>query len=383
MDNSIAISVENISKRFKVYFDKGTSLKEKVLFQSRRRYEERTVLEDISFQVKKGEAIGIIGHNGCGKSTMLKLLTRIMYPDEGRIVLNDRVLFDSEKKINLPPQRRNVGYLFQNYALFPHMTARENIGYGLRVRGMPEAEVSARVDALCERMGVSEIADQLVTRMSGGQRQRTALARALAPSPELLLLDEPLSALDVRTQEQMRRELASVIRSERIPCVIVTHSIVDALAVADRIAVIEKGRIVACGAPEEIIHNPANGFVSSFSENLNLFRGTVVVGRDGVVCVDVAGVKIRATTTLSGTVSVGIRPEELILSRERFESSAINSFRGVITRVEDTGLYEYVYVDIGITLAAAVTRQSMERLQFVVGDEVTVTFKATAVQVFV
>ena len=232
-------------------------------------------------------------------------------------------------------------------------------------------------------MGIAEIADQLVTRMSGGQRQKTALARALATSPELLLLDEPLSALDVRAHEQMRRELAAVIRSEKIPCIIVTHSIVDALAVADRIAVIEKGHIVSCGSTEEIIHNQANWFGSSFSENLNLFRGRVVVSRSGVVCVDVAGIKIRATTTLSGPVSVCIRPEELILSREKFESSAINSFRCRITKIEDTGLFQYVYVDFGITLAAAVTRQSMERLQFAIGDEVTVTFKATAVQVFV
>ena len=236
-------------------------------------------LDVADFVVQEGETLALIGENGAGKSTVLRVLSGLLKPVSGRIVLNDRVLFDSAAGVCLAPEDRQIGYMFQNYALFPHMTARENIGYGLRVRGMPEAEVSARVDALCERMGVSEIADQLVTRMSGGQRQRTALARALAPSPELLLLDEPLSALDVRTQEQMRRELASVIRSERIPCIIVTHSIVDALAVADRIAVIEKGRIVACGAPEEIIHNPANGFVSSFSENLNLFRGTVVVGR--------------------------------------------------------------------------------------------------------
>ncbi|MCZ0860299.1 ABC transporter ATP-binding protein [Methanocorpusculum sp. MG] len=339
---------------------------------------------DVSdFVVNDGETLALIGENGAGKSTVLRILSGLLKPVSGRVVLNDRVLFDSGQRVSLAPEDRQIGYMFQNYALFPHMTVRENIAYGLKVRRVLGTDVDARVGELCERMGVAEIADQLVTRLSGGQRQRTALARALAPSPELLLLDEPLSALDVRTQEQMRRELASVIRSERIPCIIVTHSIVDALAVADRIAVIERGVIVACGAPEEIIHNPANGFVSSFSENLNLFRGKVVVSRSGVVCVDVAGIKIRATTTLSGTVSVGIRPEELILSRERFESSAINSFRGIIARVEDTGLYQYVYVDIGITLAAAVTRQSMERLHFAVGDEVTVTFKATAVQVFV
>ena len=340
-------------------------------------------LDVADFVVQDGETLALIGENGAGKSTVLRILSGLLRPESGRIVLNDRVLFDAGQRVFLAPEDRQIGYMFQNYALFPHMTARENVAYGLRVRRMPQGAVDARVDELCERMGIAEIADELVTRMSGGQRQRTALARALAPSPELLLLDEPLSALDVRTQEQMRRELASVIRSERIPCVLVTHSIVDALAVADRIAVIERGRIVACGAPEEVIHNPANGFVSSFSENLNLFRGEVVVSRSGVVCVDVAGVKIRATTTLSGTVSVGIRPEELILSRGKFESSAINSFQGTNTRVEDTGLYQYVYVDIGITLAAAVTRQSMERLHFAVGDAVTVTFKATAVQVFV
>lgn len=339
---------------------------------------------DVSdFVVQDGETLALIGENGAGKSTVLRIVSGLLKPASGRIVLNDRILFDSAQRVSLAPEDRQIGYMFQNYALFPHMTARENIAYGLKVRRMPETETEARVNELCERMGIAEIADQLVTRMSGGQRQRTALARALAPSPELLLLDEPLSALDVRTQEQMRRELAAVIRSEKIPCIIVTHSIVDALAVADRIAVIEKGHIVSCGSPEEIIHNPANGFVSSFSENLNLFRGKVVVSRSGVVCVDVAGIKIRATTTLSGTVSVGIRPEELILSREKFESSAINSFRGRITKIEDTGLFQYVYVDFGITLAAAVTRQSMERLHFAVGDEVTVTFKATAVQVFV
>lgn len=340
-------------------------------------------LDVADFVVQDGETLALIGENGAGKSTVLRILSGLLRPASGRIVLNDRVLFDSGERVSLAPEDRQIGYMFQNYALFPHMTARENIAYGLRVRRMPQGAVDARVNELCERMGIAEIADELVTRMSGGQRQRTALARALAPSPELLLLDEPLSALDVRTQEQMRRELASVIRSEKIPCVLVTHSIVDALAVADRIAVIERGVIVACGAPEEVIHNPANGFVSSFSESLNLFRGRVVVSRSGVVCVDVAGIKIRAATTLSGTVSVGIRPEELILSRGKFESSAINSFRGTITRVEDTGLYQYVYVDIGIMLAAAVTRQSMERLHFVIGDEVTVTFKATAVQVFV
>lgn len=341
------------------------------------------VLDVKDLSVGDGETVALIGENGAGKSTVLRILSGLMNPSSGRVVLNDTVLFDAAQKISRAPEDRKVGYMFQNYALFPHMTARENIAYGLNVRKLPQAEIDDRVSELCTRMGITDIADQLVTRISGGQRQRTALARALSPRPELLLLDEPLSALDVRTQEQMRRELAAVIRSEQIPCIIVTHSIVDALAVADRIAVIQKGKIVDTGTPDTIIHNPEHGFVSSFADNMNLFRGNVVVGENGVVCVDVAGIKIRATTTLSGTVSVGIRPEELILSREKFVSSAINSFLGVITGIEDTGLSWYVYVDIGIPLAAAITHQSVERLDLTVGMNITVTFKATAVQVFV
>ncbi|MDV0443697.1 ABC transporter ATP-binding protein [Methanorbis rubei] len=336
-----------------------------------------------NFTVREGETLALIGENGAGKSTVLRILSGILKPASGKISLNGRILYDSNTGVLLPPEDRRIGYMFQNYALFPHMTAKENIAYGLKVQKMPQADIDFRVGELCERMGLSEVADQRVTRMSGGQRQKTALARALAPRPELLLLDEPLSALDVRTQEQMRRELASVIRAEQIPCILVTHSLVDALSFANRIAVIERGRIVGSGIPEEMIHNPVNGFMSTFSENLNLFRGKVVVSRSGVVCVDVGGVKIRAATALSGTVSVGIRPEELIISRERFVSSAINSFTGTITKIEDTGLYQLVHVDIGIPLAASVTQQSIERLGLATGQTVAVTFKATAVQVFV
>lgn len=348
----------------------------------------KSVLRDFTLDVGElnvgdGKTLALIGENGAGKSTVLKILSGLIRPASGRIVLNGRVLCDIEQGVFVAPEDRNIGYMFQNYALFPHMTVAANIAYGLKARKMPQEEIDKRVRELCERMGIDGIMNERVTRLSGGQRQRTALARAIAPRPGLLLLDEPLAALDVRTQEQMRRELASVIRTEGIPCIIVTHSIVDALAVADSMAVIDNGKIVAAGSPEEVIHNPSHGFVSSFAENLNLFRGEVLVENGGTVCVDIAGVKVRAVTTLSGTVSVGIRPEELIISREKFQSSAANAFRGRITSIEDNGSYAYVYADIGITLAAAITRQSISRLDLKVGDEVTVTFKATAVQVFV
>ena len=338
---------------------------------------------DAELTVEDGETLALLGSNGAGKSTILKLLAGLMKPDEGRIELGGLVLSDTAKRIFRPAEERRIGYMFQNYALFPHMTARENISYGLLMQKLPKRDCALRVGELLETLGLSEVADEPVTKLSGGQRQRTALARALAPHPALLLLDEPLSALDSKTQEKLRQELASVIRQEDIPCILVTHSILDTLAVADRTAVIERGRITAIGTPEEIVHNPAYGFVTC--ENPNIFRGEIWVKDNGVICVRVGCVDFRAVTPLCGTVTVSVRPEELILSRNRFVSTAVNVFEGRIVKIEPTLKADemFVHVDIGIPLAATVTRQSVERLRFVPGERVTVTCKATAVRVFV
>ncbi len=335
---------------------------------------------DVDLTVQSGETLALIGENGSGKSTTLKILSGLMKPESGKILLNDQVLYDSGTWTHIDPEMRNISYMFQNYALFPHMTVRENIAYGLVVRKRPIEEIKARTDELVGHMGLDQIADEPVTRLSGGQRQRTALARSLAPRPALLLLDEPLAALDVKTQENMRRELASVIRAENIPCILVTHSIIDALSIADRVSVIRRGTIVATGTPEDIIHDPAYGF--SVSENPNLYRGEIQMGKTRKVCVKIGEIYVRAVTTLSGVVNVEIRPEELILSREKLASSAINSFQGTITEIRPSGLEMLIYVDIGIPLAAALTPQSVERLSLKMGDHIVVTFKATAVHVF-
>lgn len=337
-------------------------------------------LEVSGFTVESGKTVGLIGENGSGKSTSLKIISGLMKPESGKIILDGEVLCDSSKRIFKDPEVRNIGYMFQNYALFPHMTARENISFGLKNKKMPKADIKSRVDELVERMGIAEIENEPVTKMSGGQRQRTALARALAPSPSLLLLDEPLAALDVRTQEQMRRELASAIREEGTSCILVTHSIIDAMAIADSISVIQRGKIIASGQPEEILHNPLYGF--TVSENPNIFRGEVFVKEGGAVCVNIGKVCMRAVTTLSGTVSVSIRPEEIIISKEKLLSSAVNSFTGKITDISFTESEVFVHVDVGIELAVAVTKQSLERLGLKKGDTVTATFKATAVKVF-
>ena len=345
-------------------------------------------LRDFSLDVEQisvnaGETLALLGPNGAGKSTVLKLLSGLMKPDFGYIELEGAVLADTKNRIYHPAEERNIGYMFQSYALFPHMTARENITYGLKMRHVPKAKREERVLELLSSFGLTEVADEKVTKMSGGQQQRTALARALAPRPSLLLLDEPLSALDSKTQERLRLDLAAVIRQEEVSCILVTHSIMDTLSIADKTAVIERGRITAFGTPEEIVHNPAYGFVSA--DNPNLFRGEVWVKESGVVCVKVGPVDFRAVTSLSGTVTISIRPEELILSRGRFVSTAVNVFSGRIVKIESAGDGRgmFVRLDIGIPLTAAVTPQSVERLGLREGDEVTVTCKATAVNVFV
>lgn len=336
---------------------------------------------DIALEVHPGETLGLLGGNGAGKSTILRIIAGLLKPDDGRIELNDRVIFEKSQKINLDTELRNIGYMFQNYALFPNMTGRENILYGLKMHHIDRSVAEERVNELIDVLHLDQVADNPVTRLSGGQQQRVALARAIAPRPSLLLLDEPLSALDVKTQDLLRTELAHLIRQEKIPCILVTHYARDVLAVADRVCVIDRGRVIGEGVPEEVIYNPRYGFVTT--ENPNVFAGTVWKTESGAVCVNVGGIDFRTVSSLSGEVTVVIRPEDIILSRERFESSATNLFPGKICKIVPvSGGEVYVYADIGIPLAVAVTVQSVERLNLHIGDTVILTCKATAVQTY-
>ncbi|HQN91963.1 MAG TPA: ATP-binding cassette domain-containing protein, partial [Methanoculleus sp.] len=176
----------------------------------------------------------------------------------------DRVLFSSEERINLHPENRNIGHLFQSYALFPHMTVAENVAFGLRCRKLPEPEIKRAVAEQLETINLSELADVNVGRLSGGQRQRVALARALVLDPDLLLLDEPLAAVDMRSQAAMRRELRERIQKTGIPCIVVTHSLRDAVELGDRLGLMEDGHLVAGGRPEEVLRMRENRFIASF-----------------------------------------------------------------------------------------------------------------------
>ncbi len=224
----------------------------------------RDYVLDVSLTVNDGETLVIIGENGAGKSTVLNMTAGLLHPDTGMITLAERSLFDAGNRICLPPEERQVGYVLQNYALFPHLSVTANVTFGLLSRGIPKREARERVARMLERMAIAAFADVFPNALSGGQRQRVALARALVTKPDILLLDEPLAALDVRTKATMRRELRECIKEAGIPVVIVTHALKDALELGDRIAVMEKGRITISGTPDEILASKTNGFESSF-----------------------------------------------------------------------------------------------------------------------
>lgn len=228
---------------------------------------------DVSLSVGPGETLVLIGENGAGKSTVLNLASGLLAPDRGEIVLAGRVLYSDRLRLDVPVEDRNIGHLFQSYALFPHLSVFENVAFGLRCRKIPGAEIAVRVAGELERMHLSSFSNEPVGRLSGGQRQRVALARALAVKPGLLLLDEPLAAVDVRAQGEMRRELRETIRAAGIPCILVTHALRDALELGDRICVMEEGRIVLEGTPGEVLASGREGFIAEFSCGCRRGRG--------------------------------------------------------------------------------------------------------------
>jgi len=230
-------------------------------------------LEPLSLDIAAGETVVLLGPSGCGKTTTLRIIAGLESPDAG-----GRVLFDDDDVTPLPIEKRGVGMVFQSYALFPNMTVAQNVGYGLRVRGVASAEREKRVAEMLELVDLSAFGAREVDQLSGGQRQRVALARALAIRPRVLLLDEPLTALDAKLREQLRVEIDRLLRSLGITAVYVTHDQAEAMALGDRIVVMEKGRIAQAGTPQEIYHRPATAFVADFIGTMNRVSGEVVDG---------------------------------------------------------------------------------------------------------
>jgi len=274
---------------------------------------------DISFAINQ-EILAILGPSGSGKTMMLHCIAGLTQPDAGYINLNNKVLFDSAAKINLSPQKRRVGFVFQNYALFPHLTVYENIAYGINDRTKPE--IRDRVAQLLEKMNIRELAQRYPRELSGGQQQRASLAKALAPEPELLLLDEPFSALDTVRKERLELELAELQRSYQGNMLFVTHDLAQGYKLGSRMAVFDAGRIIQFDSKEKVICSPANRMVARLTGVKNLLPGTItqIQGENIRVVVPELGRELQVVTEnnsnleVNQRVTIGIRPEYLHLA---------------------------------------------------------------------
>jgi len=333
---------------------------------------------DAALAVGAGECLALVGPSGAGKSTLLRILAGLIRPDSGCVELGGETWLGDGRATAVPAERRRVGFVFQDYALFPRMSAWRNVAYGIRAGSRSERR--SRALGLLERFGMAERADARPAELSGGERQRVALARALATDPRLLLLDEPLSALDARTRAVASAELAELLRSTDIPAVIVTHDFAEAALLAGRVAVLDRGRIVQEGSAAELAAAPASAFVADLSGAVVL-RGTARPGAGGLTGVELDGGGTLASTDAgSGRVAASVFPWEIELGPARPDAagSSLNHLPGEVTAVTEFGNRARVGLRVPQPLAAEITSASVERLGICVGARVEASWKATA-----
>jgi molybdate transport system ATP-binding protein len=330
-----------------------------------------------------GSTLVLVGPNGSGKSTVLRMLAGLDRPEEGTVRLDGETWGDTAQRLWIPPEERSVGWLPQDLALFPHLSALENVAFGLRARGAsPHAAARAR-DTL-GALGLDRELGRRPAALSGGERQRVALARALVVEPRLLLLDEPLSAIDPAARAALRSLLRRVLSERRVTTVCVTHSPLEALALGGQLAVMQAGRIVQQGMPSELLHRPRSEAAGAFI-GTNFFRGTIE-HRDGSGLVAIrtgSGVLLAADPGLDGEVFIAIDPREIVLSRDAPSGSARNVYRGRVTEIApEPPRGERVRVALATEppLVAEITRQALESLGMEEGTEVHAAFKATALE---
>jgi spermidine/putrescine ABC transporter ATP-binding subunit len=319
-----------------------------------KKFGESTALNEVSLAVRPGEFMTLLGPSGCGKTTLLNLAAGFFAPDGGGISIDGRRVND------LPTYQREIGMMFQNYALFPHMTVASNIAYGLKVRHVAKAERDRRVEEVLALVRLTGMAERKPRQLSGGQQQRVALARALVINPTVLLLDEPFSALDKNLRSSMQVELREIQRKLKVTTIFVTHDQGEALSLSDRLAVMSEGRIRQLGTPEEIYRRPSDRFVASFVGDANVLRGTLegVDGAQAVIALGTARIRVPSAP-LRGVapmmpVDLFVRPEQM----QVVEAAAASAIQGTVT----TQVYQGGHVDLYVDCAASTKGPVLARL---------------------
>jgi len=331
-------------------------------------------VHDASLAVGAGEYFVLLGPTGAGKTVLLECVAGLQRPERGEIYVSGQLVN------HVAPEQRGLGYLPQDYALFPHLDVAQNIGFGMRIRRRPAAEIAAKVQDLAALLGITHLLHRSPLRLSGGERQRVALARALAIGPKVLLLDEPLSALDEQTREGLCVELRRVHAELGTTTIHVSHNFEETLAVADRIGIIHQGRIRQVGTAEEVFHRPVSEFVARFVRSENILRGEARRTADGTV-VKVGAMEFSAAGNAEGDVFLTVRPEDVEVSVSRPDGRP-NLMAGPIVGVVDRGALVRVQIDAGVNLVALVTRRHWQGTGLRPGDVVNAFFDPRAAHVF-
>jgi molybdate transport system ATP-binding protein len=333
---------------------------------------------DVALEVEAGECLAVAGPSGAGKTSVLRVAAGLLRPEHGLVEAGGETWLDTRRGTDLPPERRRCGYLFQEYALFPHLTAWQNVAYPLS--GVPRRERRRRALDLLERFGMGELAEARPRTLSGGERQRVALARALARRPGVLLLDEPVAALDARTRAGALRELGAVLREVEVPALLVTHDFAEAAQLGDRVGVIDAGRVVQEGTPSELAAAPRSAFVADFTGAVVL-TGTARGGADGLTHVELdGGGAVASTDRAEGPVAVSVYPWEIAIepAGEARHGSTQNRLAAEVLSVTTVGNRVRLGLAAPQPLAAELTRASAETLGLRAGLRVTASWKAAA-----
>ncbi|MDA0427454.1 polyamine ABC transporter ATP-binding protein [Stutzerimonas frequens] len=330
----------------------GESKNKQVLLKIDRvtkKFDETVAVDDVSLSIHQGEIFALLGGSGSGKSTLLRMLAGFERPTEGRIFLDGQDITD------MPPYERPINMMFQSYALFPHMTVEQNIAFGLKQDGLPKEEVEARVKEMLGLVQMTQYAKRKPHQLSGGQRQRVALARSLAKRPKLLLLDEPMGALDKKLRSQMQLELVQIIERVGVTCVMVTHDQEEAMTMAERIAIMHLGWIAQVGSPMDIYETPASRLVCEFIGNVNLFDGELVEDMGGHAIIASPGLENPiyvghgiSTRAQDKQITYAIRPEKLLIGTElpELERPGYNWAKGVVHDIAYLGGHSVYYIKL-------------------------------------
>lgn len=329
-------------------------------------------LEDVSFEVEKGEHFVVLGPSGSGKTLLLETIAGIHKPERGRILLEGKEI------TSLPPEKREIAYIPQNYGLFPHLSAFENVIYGLKLKKIPKEEIRRRVDLIAEILEIGNILGRNVRTLSGGEQQRVAIARALVLKPKLILLDEPFSNIDASLRAKLMKEMKKWRKELSFTAIHVTHSFEEALFLGERVGIMIGGRLEQIGKIADVFSRPMNDLVAKFLGHENILEGEA----DGNI-LEVDGLKIEIPKRAQGKVRILIPPESILISKEKIISSARNSFKASIQSIEDLGAIVKLKLSLGsINLSAYLTKSSFLDMRLSEGENLYLSFKATAVHVF-